>query len=271
VQFGSAAPPGLTTPNALDALLESIVTPPSARADGGRPPIDDLGGPAVPPAGTRRTSRWISLRPEYARMIRGALLTPWLAVSVGIVIATSLTLARPHPALTFPAPKIGRCAAAGCSSPSAPPTAPSPAIKQGVRLPAPRSDANVRVTGLTVEYEVMPGPDHGFIAVIVVKSRRQLGDWELSFSLPGASIDHIMWARWRHQGADGIVVAGSPPPWGESRVHEARIVIFGTGRPERPTSCELDGGSCTFRAMPRHESRSGDFIYLRDQAGYQGT
>src|SRR5262245_26017988 len=200
------------------------------------------------------------------RMIRGALLTPWFAVSAGIVIATSLTLARPHPALTFPAPKTGRCAVAGCPSPSAPPAAPSPAIKHGVRLPAPRSDANVRVAGVKVEYEVMSGPHDGFIAVIVVKSRRQLGDWQLSFSLPGASIDHVMWARWRHQGADGIVVAGSPMPWGESRDNEARIIIFGTGRPERPTACKLDGGSCTFRVMPKHESHSEDLIHLRDQA-----
>jgi hypothetical protein len=201
-------------------------------------------------------------------MVRGALQTPWFAVSAGIVIATSLTLTRPHPALTFPAPKIGRCAVASCSPPSAP-AGPSPAIKHGVKLPAPRSDANVRATGVKVEYELMSAPHHGFIAVIVVKSRTQLGIWLLSFALPGASIDHVMWAEWRHLGEDGIVVTGSPLPWGASRDNQARIVVFGTGRPERPTSCELDGGSCIFRAMPKHDGHSGDFIHLRGQATEQ--
>jgi hypothetical protein len=262
----SAAPISSIAPIAPDAVPGPIAAPAPLSADDSRAQTADLRGPtAALRASLRRTSTWLSLRPEYVRMIRGALLTPWFAVSVGIVIATSLTLARPHPALTFPAPKTGRCAIAICSSPSAPPAVPSPAIKQGARLPVSRSDANVRVTGVKVEYEVMSGPQHGFIAVIVVKSRRQLGDWELSFSLPGASIDHVMWAEWRHRRPDGIVVVGSPLPWGPSRDNEARIIIFGTGRPERPTRCELDGGSCTFRVMPNQAGRSRDYTRLRDQ------
>jgi len=197
-------------------------------------------------------------------MMRGAMMTPWFAVSAGIVIATSLTLARPHPALSFPPSKTGRCAAAGCSSPSAPPAAPSPAIKQGAKLPPPHIDANVSLAGLKVEYQMMPGPHHEFIAVIVVDSRRRLGDWQLSFALPGASIDHVMWAKWRHMGSDGVVVTGSPLPWGESSDNEARIVISGTGDPQRPTSCEFDGVSCTFRAMPKDEGHKGDFMRLGD-------
>ncbi|HEX2323152.1 MAG TPA: hypothetical protein VHJ18_29605 [Streptosporangiaceae bacterium] len=197
-------------------------------------------------------------------MMRGALMTPWFAVSVGIVIATSLTLARPHPALTFPPSKTGRCAAAACSTPSSPPAAPSPAIKQGSKLPAPRSDANVRLNGLKVEYQLMPGLHHGFIAVIVVESRRRLGDWELSFALPGASINHVMWAKWRHRGADGVVVTGSPLPWGESSDNQARIVIFGTGWPQRPTNCEFDGVNCTIRPMPKHEGHKQDLLHLGD-------
>jgi hypothetical protein len=199
-------------------------------------------------------------------MIRGAMLTPWFAVSMGIVIATSLTLVRPHPALTFPPSKTGRCAVAGCSQASAPPAAPTPAIKQTVKLPVPHSDADVRVAGMRVEYKLMPGPRHGFIAVIVVKSRKPLGDWALSFTLPGASIGHLMWAKWRRQGADGVVVTGSPLPWrGGSHDHEARIIVIGTGRPARPTSCVLDGASCTFRAMPRHYGHRQDFFHFGDK------
>jgi len=223
-----------------------------------------LGTAGETETGPKRTERWLSPRRDFGRMMRGALMTPWFAVSVGIVIATSLTLARPHPALTFPPSKTGRCAAAACTTPSSPPAAPSPAIKQGSKLPAPRSDANVRLTGLQVEYQLMPGLHHGFIAVIVVESRRRLGDWELSFALPGASINHVMWAKWRHRGADGVVVTGSPLPWGESSDNQARIVIFGTGWPQRPTSCEFDGVNCTIRPMPKHEGHKEDLLHLGD-------
>jgi hypothetical protein len=223
-----------------------------------------VGTAGEPEAGHQTTGRLRSPRRDFGRVMRGALMTPWFAVSVGIVIATSLTLARPHPALTFPPSKTGRCAAAGCSTPSSPPDAPSPAIKEGAKLPIPRSDANVRLSGLKVEYQLIPGPRHGFIAVIVIDSRRRLGDWELSFALPGASIDHVMWAKWRHRGADGVVVTGSPLPWGESSDNEARIVVFGTGGPQGPTSCEFDGVSCTFRAMPKRADQKTALLHLGD-------
>jgi hypothetical protein len=198
-------------------------------------------------------------------MLRGAILTPWFAVSVGIVIATSLTLARPHPALTFPAPKSGRCVAAGCASPSpsATPAAPVPAIKHEVRLPSPTSDANVKAAGIKVEYELLPKRHHAeFLAVILVQGRHRLGNWQLQFSLPGASIEHIMWARWRHDGRSGVVVSGSPLPWPRSGDNEARIVIFGTGTPGWPTGCQFDGGSCTFRALTSGTGRHSDVVRI---------
>ncbi len=193
-------------------------------------------------------------------MLRGAMLTPWFAVSVGIVIATSLTLATPHPALTFPPPKSGRCAAAGCVSP---PAAPVPAIKREVRLPGPASDANVRAAGVKVEYELLPKRPHdGFMAVILVQGRHRLGTWQLRFSLPGASIQHIMWAKWQHDGQGGVVISGSPLPWPRSGDHEARIVIFGTGTPRWPTGCQFDGGSCTFRALSDGAVHHSDLIHI---------
>ena len=190
------------------------------------------------------------------------MLTPWFAVSVGIVIATSLTLARPHPALTFPAPKSGRCVAPGCASPppSATPAAPTPAIKHEVRLPT--GNANMQAAGVKVEYELLQQHDAGFLAVILVHGRHRLGTWQLRFSLPGASIEHIMWARWRHDGQGGIVVSGSPLPWSGSGDNEARIVIFGTGTPGWPTGCRFDGGSCTFRALTNGIMRHSDLIRI---------
>lgn len=195
-------------------------------------------------------------------MIRGAMLTPWFAVSVGIVVATSMTLATPHPALTFPPSQSGRCSDSGCAAPSASPAAPAPAIKHEVRLPVPTRDANIRVAGIKVEYELLPKRHDGFMALILVQGRHRLGDWKLRFRLPGATIEHIMWARWRRDGQDGVVVTGSPLPWPRSGENQARIVIFGTGTPRWPAGCEFDGGACSVRRVPAHPGHRAGFIQL---------
>ena len=197
---------------------------------------------------TRRNSR-----PEYGRIVRGAMLTPWFAVSVGIVIATSLTVATPHPALTFPPSQSGRCVDAGCASASPRHSAPKPAIKHEVRLPATQQrpvSVSVRHRfGVRLEYELLPRPYGQFTAVIVIVSRRSLGRWSLKFALPGAQIKSIIWADWRREGSDGVLVSGSPLPWPRSGANEARIVVFGAGTPVGPASCFFDGGSCRFIAL----------------------
>ncbi len=190
------------------------------------------------------------------------MLTPWFAVSIGIVIATSLTLTAPHPALTFPPTKSGRCADTGCAYPSVSPAAPAPAIKREVRLPGPTRDANVHVSGIKVEYELLPMDQGGFRAVILIEGRHRLGNWELSFTLPGASISNIMWARWRHDGQDGVVVNGSPLPWPGSGDNEARIVVFGSGTPAWPTGCTFDGGTCAFRAISKSAGHRAGLIHV---------
>jgi hypothetical protein len=211
----------------------------------------------------RRRIRRLDSRPEYGRMLRGAMMTPWFAVSVGIVVATSLTLATPHPALTFPPPKTGRCVTSGCASPAptSTPNTPVPAIKHEVRLPSPTSDENVRAAGVKVEYELLPKRHHpGFMAVIVVRGRHWLGTWQLQFSLPGASIQHIMWAKWRRDGQGGVMVRGAPLPWPKAGNNEARIVIFGSGTPKWPTGCQFDGASCSFRALASRTAGNSDLI-----------
>jgi hypothetical protein len=226
-------------------------------------PVAPVGQGPVSSLRERRRVRRLGSRPEYGRMLRGAMLTPWFAVSIGIVIATSLTLATPHPALTFPAPKSGRCVTAGCGSRSATPAPPAPAIKHEVRLPSPASDANVRAAGIKVEYQLLPKRHHdGFMAVIVVQARHRLGTWQLQFSLPGATIQHIMWGKWRHDGQNGVVVSGSPLPWPKSGDNEARIVVFGTGTPRWPARCQFDGGPCTFRALIDHASHTSNVIHV---------
>jgi len=200
---------------------------------------------------SRRTR--ISSRSEYGRIVRGAMLTPWFAVSVGIVIATSLTVATPHPALTFPPSQSGRCVDAGCASASPPPSAPKPAIKHVVRLPAIQQtpvSVSVRPASVKLEYELLPMPYGKFMAVIVIVSRNSLGKWSLKFTLPGAEIKSIIWAdSWQRDSSDGVVISGSPLPWPRSGANEARIVVFGMGVPVGPASCFFDGGSCRFIAL----------------------
>ena len=198
-------------------------------------------------------------RPIFGRMLRSAMLTPWFAVSAGIVIAASLTLARPHPALTFPPSKVGRCVHARCAPPSTAPTGPAPAIKQEVRLPSQRARAKV-------EYKLLRRKRDHFVAVILIVSHRSLNNWRLRFVMRGATIDDIWGATaWQPAGHGGVIVTGSPSPWQKSGDNEARIIVFGTassrstggavgatgtGRLAWPTGCEFGDQRCVFRALP---------------------
>jgi hypothetical protein len=187
------------------------------------------------------------------------MVTPWFAVSVGIVIATTLTLARPHPALTFPPSVTGRCVKARCASPLTLPSAPSPAIKHGVILPLPSQGASVRLAAVTVEYGLLSSHNKHFIAMILIVSRHSLGGWQLRFSLPGATIDDIMWAKWQSEGRDGVIVTGSPAPWSGSAdsymANAARIIVIGAGTTAWPAGCRFDGSRCHFRAFPKNAGR----------------
>lgn len=185
-------------------------------------------------------------------MVRGAMLTPWFAFSAGIVIAASLTLARPHPALTFPPSKSGRCILVGCASPSTAPSGPAPAIKHEVRLPQPHGR-------VTVEYRLLHRNHDHFVAVILIVGHRSLSNWRLRFAIRGATIDDIWGATtWQPDGHGGVIVGGSPSPWQKSGDNQARIIVFGTGTLARPTGCEFGNRRCTFRALARgagHERR----------------
>jgi hypothetical protein len=219
------------------------------QADQGRATASGPAATYAMPAAPRPTR---NSRPEFGRIVRSAMLTPWFAVSAGIVIATSLTIATPHAALTFPPSQSGRCVDAGCASTSPPPSAPRPAIKREVRLPAtqPRAaSVSVRPAGIKLEYEFLPMQYGHFMAVIIIVGRQSLGKWTLKFALPGARIKSIIGARWQREGSDGVIVSGSPLPWPRSGANEARIVIFGEGSPVGPASCFLDDGSCRFLSL----------------------
>jgi hypothetical protein len=208
---------------------------------------------AAEPAHARRARRWArpGARAEYRRIVRGAMLTPWFAVSVGIVIAISLTLAAPHPALSFPPSKSGSCALVECGVVHPVPDGRHAAAKREDRLPSPAPEQSA----VTVEYAEQPMHKGQFMAVIVIIGHHPLKHWTLEFAWPGAHISSIWWARWNLEGTDGFIVRGSPLPWPRSGANEARIVIAGAGTPDRPSGCVFDSAPCTFRALnetPRH-------------------
>jgi hypothetical protein len=187
------------------------------------------------------------------------MLTPWFAVSVGIVVAASLTLAAPHPALTFPATEPGHCLLVGCTAVSPQPSGRRPAAKHEDPLPSQaRADSTVEV-----EYAEQPMHKGQFMAVIVVIGRHALKHWTLEFALPGAQVKSIWWARWHRIGADGVIVRGSPLPWPRSGANEARVVIAGLGSPGEPTGCVFDGASCTFRRLTGEKPRHGHWPFGR--------
>src|ERR1700684_3829205 len=50
----------------------------------------------------KKSVRQVVADPRYRKVVPGAFLSPWFAVSLGIVVAASMTLAEPHAALSFP-------------------------------------------------------------------------------------------------------------------------------------------------------------------------
>ena len=195
-------------------------------------------------------------------MVRNVMFTPWFAVSAGIVVAASLTLAAPHAALTFPPDMGGRCAAADCPGGGTGSSGgPQPAIRREVKLHvSEKRYIRAQPSPISVDYQFLPRRPGQFMAVIVLAGRKVLGRWTLRLALPGAHVDSVMWARWQPDGADGIVVHGSPLPWPRSDTNEARIVVLGTGVPGDPRGCVIDNARCTFRPLvgPSNPRPAGD-------------
>lgn len=191
-------------------------------------------------------------------MIRGALLTPWAAVSLGIALAASLTLATPRAVLTFPPSMPARCQSTGCGpTGSEPSTGPLPTAKLGTKFPAIRTGSSTGLASSTatpaapglvhVQYAMLPKYGVHFVAVILIVGQRALGKWTLRFVLPGSQIKLVMLAKWTPVGQDGGIVSSSPWSSGPSGANRARIVILGTGHPTRPRGCVYDGARCSFR------------------------
>jgi hypothetical protein len=222
--------------------------------------------------------RRITARPDVLRMARGALLTPWSAVSVGIVLASALTLANPRAVLTFPPSTAARCQAADCAPLEGQSSGPLPTAGRGTKFRqthagqagglTTRSATPAPLARVQLRYAVLPRYRGHFTAVIVIIGQRPLGDWSLRFVVPGSQIKIVIGARWRPAGRSGGLV--SAPSWSSrSAADRARIVIIGTGRPGRPRGCVFDGARCSFRDFSggvSHFSRRPDWRRGADRA-----
>ncbi|MHB1817555.1 MAG: hypothetical protein ACYCO9_05850 [Streptosporangiaceae bacterium] len=197
-------------------------------------------------------------------------MTPWFAMAVGLVTAASLSLVMPDTALTFPqatsrvcatdkcpAPSVHRARNAGARLPSgrarlAP--ARMPAASSVTPTPPPAPIATLHYGGLPNYAAAVRGAGHRFLALIVIVANARLTPWNLRFRLPGARITWIAGSvGWHADGAGTIVVRGAPMQWARSDARQARLVIFGIGRPRWPTDCVFDHVGCRFVALTRAE------------------
>jgi len=186
--------------------------------------------------------------------VRGGFLAPWFAVSLGVVIAASLSLAAPRAVLSFP-PAKGHCALTGCSNAPRKPakntsSGPTAAVNRQAPVHGPVAEGDDSRLVL-VRYRVMTERRGQFMAMIAISSRRPLGDWRLRFLLPGASIKSVMWGQWAKDDSGAVTVYGVPSPWPRSAPDRTRIVISGTGTPQWPRRCAYNGARCAFGQLDR--------------------
>ena len=212
----------------------------------------------------------VAARPRerlWWRLLGGMVATPWFAVSAGLMVAAWMALSSaPAAQLTFPGGPQAECRVDNCGN-----TSPGVGTGPGKTGPGGVAGTGVRqrqatqpgslggsLAGATAvstapahvqaRYSVERSGDH-FIAVFVLTTRHDMGDWALRLTLPGAQINMVMGAKWTPLGGGAGVVSGSPPPWQESGSRSTRFVIFGTVWQGPPGDCVFDGGPCSFSLM----------------------
>jgi len=199
------------------------------------------------------------------------MVTPQFAAGAGIVIAAMLAVDVPHAALTYgPNPPVRECVEQVCATPKPAPGGLATA-KPSIKLTTPRRTESpagtagaARTAGtaapagppgtgggsqpqVAIEYRTIRVSQSGFVSMITIKSRRNLGTWTLTFAFSDAQVQLVWGAAWQpdSNGAGGVAT-GQPWPWPGQKAGAARIVIFASGSPARPASCSFDGAGCSF-------------------------
>jgi hypothetical protein len=186
--------------------------------------------------------------------------SPWFAAGAGVVIATGVMIYTPH---TNFAIDIQKCQLVACTKLT--PQGGPPPVPVGTGAPMPAPSKASLPKGMTFWYQ--PGHSNGdeFSMWIEVRARGGLGQWKLSFRVPGAKGIYVYWPRWTVSGTNGVTVnsyyAGTESAvYTEISADESDVAggltlngdtalfqIRGTGAPNAPTTCTYNGASCTFK------------------------
>ena len=237
-------------------------------------------------------------RLQLERSVLRAMVTPWFAAGAGVLIAAAILLESPGRAVLSYGPPLDpgvTCRYQGCTAGPGGPGSQT-TTQHGTKLhPSPARAAaaghagrpghaarrsQVSSAGVTVSFSAHQHGQAGFVGIItLVSSRRSLGDWQLSFRVPGARIMAVQGAAWQpNQAQDGGMASwagsgqgssgrgpggsgqdGSSQGGPEVVVHDggqggqapgltAQIVFFAVGAPPSGSlaDCTLNGAGCVF-------------------------
>ena len=226
--------------------------------------------PAVAPQWRQRLTR--NQRRRLNRAGRRLLVSPWFAAGAGVVIATGVIIYTPPHAKLDPAISITRCKQSDCESRQVTPQAPAPGLPAGTgggRVTAPSTP---RVpAGMTFSYQppVRSAWD-GFSMWITIRVPQGLGEWKVSFVIPGATGVYVYGSpRAQPFGTDGVTVSSSAA--GTEAAGYARIAghqsvadggaswngytvqfqVRGKGTPRAPSQCLYNSAAvCQFKQAP---------------------
>jgi hypothetical protein len=198
------------------------------------------------------------------RLVRLLVATPWFAAGAGMVIAAAVALDSPA-ALTYgPAAPGVHCSADGCAGPvpshgpgvaTGSPGVPfrDPGVTQGgaaaANSGAPGSAEAGNAAGYEVGYQILKRSGPGFVAIITMPGGLKPGLWSLEFAFPAARVERVWGARWKPSGNGQAGTAVGPWQWRGHAPHVPdahQLTVLATGTPSTPSSCRIDGVSCSF-------------------------
>jgi len=188
--------------------------------------------------------------------------SPWFAAGAGFVIATSAIIYAPHNNVDFGgAIQVTHCKQALCGR-ATQAQAPGLPAGSGAHMPAA---APTLPRSITFWYQPV-GHSTGseFAMWIEIHARDSLGQWQLSFVIPGAKDIYVYWPRSHVSGTHVVVssyYAGTESAgYAQISAHESGgadgpsrggyTVLFqlrGTGTASTPVHCTYKGAACTFR------------------------
>jgi len=216
------------------------------------------------------------------RLARSLLVTPWFAAGAGIVIAAALAVNTPT-ALTYgPTGPDLQCTMHGCigAGRGKPPQAAT--ATPGVAIRAPDADAKGAgsahaqhrgVESIELGYRIVQRWESGFIAVITMPGAAKSGGWSLQFAFSAAHVNRVWGAQWQPSGDGAGGTANGPSPSNEGPSPAStpeppgtqepdppdpdQMLVSATGKPQTPSSCTLDGISCSFGASGADQASAG--------------